>query len=538
MALSSERRFEEAIALCLQTIPRPESSLLASLFLGYASFQLGRLPEAENHLKSALALGPSDYYANLFFARTLERRGRLREALGHYTTCCQADAPGVAEPFEAGMNVGSGLRDTDEGVAFALRYEQLRREGHIPDPLAARFLFLWHRDADLTALLSHADGPEEQRASIRYIHSVEDWASRCTGTYLRLGDPETIRIVRPSEDYFRNPQVTEVTAARPYVAVVEDATIIGNSSLVHVGDSGVLSDVLAEPTYGPQVSMAYDKTVLAQRPDALLLAATGTPEFLQEGVMLSGLASNAFGHWFAEFLPKLRHFVRHPKFASLPLIVDAGMPRSHFDFLAALVPNRLHRIETGRALMVRQLYLAPTTTFFPVELVPDHTVPADHQASWTAEAMRFIKERVDDGKMLTGHPSRRIFLSRKKSTWRLLRNEGEVIEALRPLGFETVFMEELDFAQQVQTFREAEFIVAPNGSALNGLIFAAPKVKALILQQQNSFNWGGWLGPILDLGFHPEFLDGEALAGTDFKHSDYVVSTPKVLARVWDMLSN
>jgi tetratricopeptide (TPR) repeat protein len=178
MALSSERRFEEAIALCFQTIPRSESSFLASLFLGYAFFQLGRLPEAENHLRCALALGPSDYYANLFFARTLQQRGRLREALGHYTTCCRADAPDVAEPFEAGMNVGSGLRETDEGVAFALRYEQLRREGHIPDPLAARFLFLWHRDADLTALLSHADGPEEQRASIRYIHSVEDWASR------------------------------------------------------------------------------------------------------------------------------------------------------------------------------------------------------------------------------------------------------------------------------------------------------------------------------------------------------------------------
>ena len=198
----------------------------------------------------------------------------------------------------------------------------------------------------------------------------------------------------------------------------------------------------------------------------------------------------------------------------------------------------MHRIEKGQTLAVRQLYVAPTTTFFPVELFPDHGVPPEHQASWTAEAMRFIKGRVEVGQIAPSSNTRRLFLSRKNSTWRLLKNEAEIVEALHPLGFETVFMEELDFAQQVQAFREAEFIVAPNGSALNSLIFASPQVKALIVGQQNSFNWGGWLGPILELGFHPEFLEGEALASTDFKHSDYVVSTANLHPKVQAMLSS
>lgn len=131
-----------------------------------------------------------------------------------------------------------------------------------------------------------------------------------------------------------------------------------------------------------------------------------------------------------------------------------------------------------------------------------------------------------------------MFLSRKRSTWRLLTNEQDVIDALKPLGFETVFMEELDFSAQVQAFAEAEFIVAPNGSALNSLMFASPKVGALILGQQNSFNWGGWLGPMQELGFRPQFLEGEAVGSVDFKHSDYVVSPAKVVARVQSMLAS
>ena len=90
----------------------------------------------------------------------------------------------------------------------------------------------------------------------------------------------------------------------------------------------------------------------------------------------------------------------------------------------------------------------------------------------------------------------------------------------------------------MRTFGEAEFIVAPNGSALNSLIFAATDVKTLILGQQNSFNWGGWLGPMLDLGFEPQFMEGEATESTSFKHSDYVVPADRVRAKVLAMLGS
>lgn len=538
MALAEERRFDEAVNLCLATIASPDTNFVASLFLGHAYAQTGRVTDAQKHLHAAVMLNRDDYYANLLLANAESALGHRHEAIVHYMRCCTLPVESIVEPFEAVMKLAKEHPESEDGVALSALFDELLAAGKLPEPLALKFLFFWRRDADLVQRLARGDDASDAKPSFRRIHSVEAWARNNGQPYVCLGEPASIRLVAPTEAYADDPQEKHVLASEPYIAEVRDATVVGNSSLVYVGDHGILSDVVAHPQYGNQVSLEYDKTVLAQRPDALLLAPLPAPAQLAEGIMLSGLASNAYGHWFAEFLPKLRHFEKHPRFQGLPIIVDAGMPPSHFDFLAALVGNPLHRLESGAALSVGCLHLAPTTTFFPVELFRDHTVPPEHQASWTAESMRYIKEGVVRNHALPAQRARRLFLSRKNSSWRILRNEAEIIEGLQDLGFETIFLEDYDFARQVRTFGEAEFIVAPNGSALNSLIFASTEVKALILGQQNSFNWGGWLGPILDLGFKPEFMEGEATESTSFKHSDYVVPADRVRAKVLAMLGS
>lgn len=541
MALAAEHRFDEAVELCLATITTPETNFMASLFLGYADAQTGRPADARKHLRTAVTLNRDDYYANLLLANVESALGNRHEAILHYMHCCRLQVESIVEPFEAAMKLAREHPESEDGVALSALFDELLTKGRLPEPLVLRFLFFWRRDLDLTQRLAQAgESAEASREwpSFRRIRSVEAWASNNEQPYVRLGEPVSIRLVAPNETYADDPQEKHVLASEPYIAEVRNATVVGNSSLVYVGDHDILSDVVAHPRYGNQVSLEYDKTVVAQRPDALLLEPLVGPAYLPEGIMLSGLASNAYGHWFAEFLPKLRHFEKHPRFRDLPIIVDAGMPSSHFDFLAALADNPLHRLESGTALSVGCLHLAPTTTFFPVELFRNHTVPPEHQASWTAEAMRYIREGVARHHALPAERSRRLFLSRKNSAWRILRNEGEIIESLQDLGFETIYLEDYDFARQVRTFGEAEFIVAPNGSALNSLIFAATDVKALVLGQQNSFNWGGWLGPILDLGFKPEFMEGEATESASFKHSDYVVPADRVRAKVLAMLGS
>jgi Flp pilus assembly protein TadD len=52
--------------------------------LGIAYFRLGRWGEAEAEFRAMLDLAPHDDYAHYALGRCLEKRGRDREANGHY----------------------------------------------------------------------------------------------------------------------------------------------------------------------------------------------------------------------------------------------------------------------------------------------------------------------------------------------------------------------------------------------------------------------------------------------------------------------
>jgi capsular polysaccharide biosynthesis protein len=119
--------------------------------------------------------------------------------------------------------------------------------------------------------------------------------------------------------------------------------------------------------------------------------------------------------------------------------------------------------------------------------------------------------------------------------WRRLINEAEVEAALVSVGFETVYLERMNAAEQVSTFENAEWIVAPVGSALLNMIFADPAAKVLILSQPNLFNWGTLQGPMEALGYKPLFVCGERANDENYKHSDYRMSPGLVMSALRGM---
>jgi len=52
--------------------------------LGIAYFRIHRYREAESEFRAMLELSPADDYAHYALGRCLEKRGRAREANGHY----------------------------------------------------------------------------------------------------------------------------------------------------------------------------------------------------------------------------------------------------------------------------------------------------------------------------------------------------------------------------------------------------------------------------------------------------------------------
>ena len=411
---------------------------------------------------------------------------------------------------------------------------------HATDPASVALLhelsrFPEARNVALFHLCSDAElGARLPTHSVRSVLSVRAGVAIGHGDWRPLGDPEIIRLACFGPDGSPAPDRT-TTSYAPYVAELAEATVVSGSSLIHIGSSTVLSDLLAEWELAKYVCLRGDPTVMALREGGVLVRRVVPTARLAEGINLSGMFSGHYGHWFAEYLPRLRHFSRHPRFAEVPIIVDEGMPPSHYEFLRALAPNPQHILPRGSALKVGRLWVAPTINFFPPSLLAGHALPPDRQAAWSVGALRFFAERLRPSQTEPG--SRRIFLSRRNSSWRRLANEAEVIAALAPLGFEVVYLEEMGFADQLSTFASAGFIIAPNGSALNNLVFTSPRTKVVVFGQHHFHNWGGWLGPYQDLGYSPVFLTGTPLQSAGEKHADYVISVEEALSTVHGLLA-
>lgn len=364
------------------------------------------------------------------------------------------------------------------------------------------------------------------------ISTVRDWAQKTGLSLLEAGEVEAIPFKVPH--VWGNPPATETVYAfsdKPYVAEINDARIFGNSSLILTSDGTALSDAGGHEKFGRIVSFAYEKAALAQQPGKLLLDFSdfNTRE-IEVGMMLSGLASSAFGHWLPEFLPKLQFLQEHPDFSHLPIIVDAGMPQSHFDHLRRLAKNPLILMQANESLLCSRLLVAPAPAFFPVETFPND-VPLNELPGLSPRAMRFLRGGESYETKISRH--RRIFLARKNMKWRRLLNEEEIAAELLQLGFETIFIEEMSVSEQIDLFQQAQYIVAPNGSALLNLIFSDSSTKLLVLTQPNLHNWGTFQGPMDALGYQSLCVTGDYALAEDQKHSDYRVP----FARVREALS-
>lgn len=461
-------RLEEAATLAVRSASLFSSRWLANFVAGFSLTGVGREKEAYPYLIQAVALLPEDRQTILLLIKVIVALDGIEAAATEYIAHC-------------------------------------RKTGHSPNIVIAP------------------------------LRSTFDWAQKTGLSILDAGEVEEIPFKDPH--VWGSPPASEIKIAlsnKPCVTDISDARIFSNSSIILTSDGVALSDTGGHPQFGRYVDFVYEAVVVvAQQPDKVILDFN---EFktreIEAGIFMSGLASNAFGHWFPDFLPKLQFLQQHPDFANLPLIVDADMPQSHFDHLRRFADNPLILLQANESLLCRRLLVASSPMFCPVELLPND-IPIHEMPGLSLRAMRFLRGgELDDSNI---RPDRRIFLARKSMKWRRLLNEDEIATDLSKLGFEIIFIENMTVREQIDLFQQASWIVAPSGSALLNLIFAGQNVKLLVLVQSNLFNWGAFQGPMDALGYQSICVCGDYAQAENQKHSDFQVPVQHIRQALFDM---
>ncbi|APT30062.1 cell Wall and Capsule [Methylobacterium phyllosphaerae] len=344
------------------------------------------------------------------------------------------------------------------------------------------------------------------------------------------------RIANPGVTFLDGPipltsQPGTLDAPPQYVAFFQDCLTFPRSNVVLHGDR-LIYDLAAHPLSGVAdikdgVNPSQIMTAVWAPERALVEAPSETRE-IEAGLMLFGLQSRQYGHWLLEFVPRMLCFNDPACPSGLPLCIDDGMPETHRQ-IVALMDTRDRPIVTlpPVATRFRELGLAPVPAFFPFDTRPGLPI---YDAIWPQDILAAVRDRILERLAADGvdlrRTGRRIILSRRGFTQRQLVNEAEIVETLRPHGFEVVQPEQLTFAEQVQMYHAADIIVGSASSALINCIFCRPGTQVVALAHESQeFYFRGFTSFVESSGARLLFVRGTTLQaeGVHPMHANYMV---------------
>jgi hypothetical protein len=101
-----------------------------------------------------------------------------------------------------------------------------------------------------------------------------------------------------------------------------------------------------------------------------------------------------------------------------------------------------------------------------------------------------------------GTTSKRVAVCRGLANSRNLTNRGEMIDALKPLGFVAIQPEKLSFDEQALTFAQADVIVCEFGAAIANVMFCSPGTRVVeIIAEGQHDPWSSHLCAMLGLEY-------------------------------------
>lgn len=202
----------------------------------------------------------------------------------------------------------------------------------------------------------------------------------------------------------------------------------------------------------------------------IALAAHNLPEtiHLQGNIaFVSAYCGHNYFHWMVEVIPRLH------------LVLASGLP------IDKIVVNKFgHKYEDETLAMFdipeHQKMLG---CFRHVEadilIVPSRTLSIP---KWACD---FLKDLVLKHPLLEEdnrcNYSSKIYISRANAYIRKVINEQELMDILKPLGFEVVDLENMSVKEQALCLHRAEVVISPHGAGLTNLVFCEPGTKVIEL---------------------------------------------------------
>jgi capsular polysaccharide biosynthesis protein/glycosyltransferase involved in cell wall biosynthesis len=328
--------------------------------------------------------------------------------------------------------------------------------------------------------------PDQGEIHLKPLASLQEVAQPRAGAYWQFAvrEPFTVPVPRVIGDFNHGP--LHGHSRSMFVACLGDARVRARSNIVEIDDLAVVDREAQELNLFDD-RLDFDASVFQATDDtAWIITPQGNTASveLDEAFTLLGIRPHIFGHWMCEYLPKYIAASMVGALPPVPLLVEAGMPETHYEALRLLLAGPVEIVELPpfATARVRRLWCAPAQAIFPWWEVWNERFKWDYVAAPPARYAPIIREMARRADRRLSGPTGidRVFLGRRGGTHEMV-NAPAIQAAAEQRGFQVVFPEDLGFCQQARLLRHARFVVGPFGSAMCLAFFAKPATKLCIL---------------------------------------------------------
>jgi capsular polysaccharide biosynthesis protein len=198
-----------------------------------------------------------------------------------------------------------------------------------------------------------------------------------------------------------------------------------------------------------------------------------------------------YGHFILDSLTSLMLLDEAGQLDDLPAVAPS-LKRWHRELLHLTIRDRLVREVKAKAIRLGKVAFAN---------------PMDHFIHHPNRVIDRLRTRILSNTP-PAHGPKRLYLSRRGWSMRVMVNEAELEAALAARGFVSVHLERLSVPRQVALMRGAEVVVAPTGAALANTLFCSPTTRVFEIQPDGFYSgwvralrhvtggeWFGWFTP-------------------------------------------
>lgn len=196
-----------------------------------------------------------------------------------------------------------------------------------------------------------------------------------------------------------------------------------------------------------------------------------------EGVIayLSNSNPGNYSHWMRFVVPFLQAYDQYIGLNNIQHFYVGDIPVYPFIeetlSLFGIAPTKI---------VARPCSSAHMLAIIPSRLQPGKKYKYWDRGSYCIVRNTFLEKAQNQQIAQSDEMLKRIYVQRGNNvSYRSVLNEPDVIDGLSKSGFMPVSMDGMSILEQVRTFGQAEFIVAPHGSALMNLAFVNPGTKVV-----------------------------------------------------------